>query len=201
MQCMFYSPSLWLILLVVQICMNECQCVFCPEHFLLASIQPCWHLLQIIAKYSWFNGCGGPTSEGDVCNKSRQDKLIKNTNQIVFAHIMERPYRHTSKMEWQFLKCRCWKSRVQEHITCIIFCPSPFFLPSLYSTCDNSEKIIAKRVKVSVLILFRQITMNTINHSVVAPTVIANSSTRKAWGIRGPCHHSVRHISLESCLA
>lgn len=93
MHCMLYPPSSWLILPVVQICMNECQCVFCPEHFLLVSVQPCWHLLQIIAKYSWFNSCSGPTSEGDVCNKSRQDKLITNTNQIVFAHIMEKPQR------------------------------------------------------------------------------------------------------------
>lgn len=92
MHCRPYSPSLWLILPLVQICMNECQCVFCPEHFLLASVQPCWHLLQIIAKYSWFNSCSGPTSEGDVYNKSRQDELITNTNQIVFAHIMDKPH-------------------------------------------------------------------------------------------------------------
>lgn len=91
MHCMLYPPSSWLILPGVQICMNECQCVFCPEHFLLVSVQPCWHLLQIIAKYSWFNSCSGPTSEGDVCNKGGQDKLITNTNQIVFAHIMEKP--------------------------------------------------------------------------------------------------------------
>lgn len=90
-------PSSWLILPVVQICMNECQCVFCPEHFLLASVQPCWHLLQIIAKYSWFNSCSGPTSEGDVCNKNRQDELITNTNQIVFAHVMDEPRTYSHK--------------------------------------------------------------------------------------------------------
>lgn len=79
--------------------MNECQCVFCPEHFLLASVQPCWHLLQTIAKDSWFNSCRGPTSEGNVCNKSRQDRLKTNTNQIVFARVMDKPQTHMHARE------------------------------------------------------------------------------------------------------
>lgn len=128
---MLYPPSSWLILPVVQICMNECQCVFCPEHFLLVSVQPCWHLLQIIAKYSWFNSCSGPTSEGDVCNKSRQDKLITNTNQIVFAHIMEKPQQtYPQNITVVFFKCSCYKSQFKNILVALFL---SHFLPSSVS--------------------------------------------------------------------
>lgn len=127
MHCMLYPPSLWLILPLVQICMNECQCVFCPEHFLLAAVQPCWHLLQIIAKYSWFNSCSGPTSEGDVYNKSRQDELITNTNQIVFAHIMDKPHSTLKKnCNGCFFQMQLLEVTVQEHIGCSVL----FHFPS-----------------------------------------------------------------------
>lgn len=66
------------------------------------------------------------------------------------------------------------------------FLPLTILLTPLWSTCGNNKVIVS--------FLFDPLSTNnnTINCSVVTPTVIVNSSTKKAWEIGGTYHNWVR---------